>query len=358
MLAAVYKKPGESGSNINGNDEFSFTLLVPNMIEVREIETPKLIEKGALIKIDGCGLCSSDIIKIKTDSVSDGKVLGHEAVGEIVELKTDNKNFKVGDRVALGHHVPCFNCNYCKHGSFSMCRTFKKTNIFPGGFAEYITVSEAHLNNTVFKIPEKVSFIRASLTEPAACCLRAVKRAHIKEGDKVFISGLGSIGLLMGQIAKLHGGHTTGCDLIEERLDAAKELGFDEVFKYSSPEESVNFYKSNTATEGADAVFLTSGSMSSLSMSIPVVRDGGKIIVFASVSSPTGCFSNNEIYYRELNVLGSYSPSPKDLEEVFELLVSDKIKLEQYTKVYPLDKINDAIHDSLAGEVIKAYIKL
>jgi len=338
MLAAVYKKP--------------------NMIEVREIEAPKLSEKGALIKLDGCGLCSSDIIKIKTDSVPDGRVLGHEAVGEIVELKTDNKHFKVGDRVALGHHVPCFNCNYCKHGSFSMCKTFKKTNIFPGGFAEYITVSEAHLNNTVFKIPKNVEYIRASLTEPAACCLRAVKRAHIKEGDKVFVSGLGSIGLLMGQIAKLHGAYVTGSDLIEERLIAAKELGFDEVIKYIGLEETVDSYKSNTAAEGADVVFLTSGSMSSLSMSIPIVRDGGKIIVFASVSSAAGCFSNNEIYYRELNVLGSYSPSPKDLEEVFELLVSDKIKLEQFVKVYPLDKINYAIHDSLAGEVIKAYIKL
>jgi len=99
-------------------------------------------------------------------------------------------------------------------------------------------------------------------------------------------------------------------------------------------------------------------------MSIPAVRDGGKIIVFASVSSvssvssPGGCFSNNEIYYRELTVMGSYSPSPKDLQEAFELIVSDKIKTEQLITVYPLKKINDAIRDTLANTIIKAYIKL
>ena len=102
-----------------------------------------------------------------------------------------------------------------------MCREFKKTNIVPGGFSEYIYVSEAHLENTVAKIPDNLDSIEASFMEPVACCLRAVKRAAIKSGhtaksektctyrkkpqENVLIIGLGSIGLLMGQIAKHFG---------------------------------------------------------------------------------------------------------------------------------------------------------
>ena len=106
--------------------------------------------EGAIVKVLGCGLCGSDIVKMRTGKAKNGDVLGHEVVGEIVEINSKT-NFDIGDKVALGHHVPCFNCGYCWGGNYSMCAHFKETNIHPGGFAEYIYVSEEHLMNTVFK---------------------------------------------------------------------------------------------------------------------------------------------------------------------------------------------------------------
>ena len=219
-------------------------------------------------------------------------------------------------------------------------------------------MSKEHLENTVFKIPANLSDIEASFTEPAACCLRAVKRANVKLGDKVFIIGLGSIGLIMGQIAKHCGAEVSGCDLIEERLALAENLQFDNALKFTKIEETSISYKSKNNYIGADIVFLTAGSLSSLPLALACVRDGGTIVVFSSVASSAGVFSNNDIYYRELTVMGSYSPSPKDLCEALELIKNNVIKVDKFTKIYALDKINEAIEDTSSSKIIKAYIQI
>ena len=78
-----------------------------------------------------------------------------------------------------------------------MCEKFKKTNITPGGFAEYIYITEDHLKNTVFHAPHNLNDSTSVFMEPLACCLRAVKRANTEKNDNVMVIGLGSIGLLM-----------------------------------------------------------------------------------------------------------------------------------------------------------------
>jgi L-iditol 2-dehydrogenase len=329
-----------------------------NKVEIRQTDKPLLTENGAIIKVYGCGLCGSDIVKIKENLVKQGTVLGHEVVGEIVELKTDEKIFKVGDKVVLGHHVPCFECTYCKNQNYSMCKDFKASNIIPGGFAEYIFVSEGHLLNTVNRIEDEITDVEASFTEPTACCLRAVKRANIGLGDNVLIIGLGSIGLIMGQLAKHFGAVVYGCDLLDERIKLAKELGFDEAYKSGNLEETAIKYKKETNNIGADKVFLTSGSAGTLPLALASVRDGGTVVVFASVPSDEAGFANNDIYYRELTVMGSYSPAPVDLCESLQLIKDGKIKVSRFAKVYRMDNINEAIADTVSNRIIKAYIEI
>ena len=106
-------------------------------ITVQETEIPVLEGRGAIVKVLGCGLCGSDIVKFKNHP--EPIVLGHEVVGEIVQIKNGLfPKFKKGDKIVLGHHIPCLKCRYCKNENYSMCREFKETNIHPGGFAEYI----------------------------------------------------------------------------------------------------------------------------------------------------------------------------------------------------------------------------
>lgn len=312
-----------------------------NKIIVSEIDDIKLDgRKGAIVMTLGCGLCGSDIVKFRHKIVHDGAVLGHEIVAEILEINSDTK-FKKGDRIVTSHHIPCGECNFCKHGNVSMCEHFKKTNIFPGGFSEKVFVSEEHLQNVAYLVPENMTDEEISFYEPLGCCIRAIKRCALQKDDTALIVGLGSIGLLMGEGLKAMGYKVYGCDLIPERIELAKKMGI-EPFDFSFE---------------VDGVFMTSGADKAIDTALKAVRSGGKILVFSSTPLSNG-YPNNEIYYKELTVLGSYSPSPADLKDSFDLLASGKVNVKGFTTVYPLDKIQQAFDDTVANKIFKAYIKI
>ena len=313
-------------------------------IEIKEAPKPSIEGFGAIIKILGCGLCGSDIVKFKQNSVKEGTVLGHEIVGEIVEINS-NTDFKVGDKIVSSHHVPCLECKYCKNGNYSMCKHFKETNIIPGGFSEYIYLSEEHLQNVAVRIPEGLTEEEASFYEPLGCCIRAVKRAGEIKGKKVLVIGLGSIGILMGQGVNAFGGEAYGCDLIPERIQKANNLGIKA------------FNSKDIKDIEADIVFMTAGADVTIDLALRAVRDGGKIIVFASTPKNSG-YANNEIYYRELTVIGSYSPSPEDLQESIRLLSSKKVIVEGLSTVYEFSDIEKAFQDTINNTILKVYINL
>lgn len=329
-------------------------------ITIQDRPQPKLSDfenKGAIVKVLGCGLCGSDIVKFLHDGTE--KVLGHEVVGEIVDIKpTFMSKFKKGDKVVLGHHVPCMKCEYCLNKNYSMCRQFKETNIRPGGFAEYIYVSPLHLKNTVFKVPKNLDDMEISFMEPLACCIRAVERAEVKQGSTSLIIGLGSIGLLMGQAVKAFKGDVIGCDLIEERVALANNLSFDASIKFEDNDTTSAQIKEMTCGYGADIVFMTSGSDKAIDFALKSVRDGGTILVFSSVPNDTAGYTNNDIYYRELKIMGSYSPSPMDLKLAHKLLSKKKVVVKYLSTAYQLENLGDAIEDTMANKTLKAYIKI
>lgn len=329
-------------------------------ISIQDMPQPQLSDynnEGAIVKVLGCGLCGSDIVKFLHNS--EQKVLGHEVVGEIVDIRPRFlSKFKIGDKVVLGHHVPCMKCDYCENKNYSMCRQFKETNIFPGGFAEYIYVSPKHLKNTVFKVPENLDDMEISFMEPLACCIRAVERAEVKRGTSSLVIGLGSIGLLMGQAIKAFYGDVIGCDLIEERVGLAGNLNFDAAIKFEDNDTTSAKIKEMTCCLGADIVFMTSGSDKAIEFALKSVRDGGTILVFSSVPNDTAGYTNNDIYYRELKILGSYSPSPMDLALAHKLLAKKKVVVKYLSTVYSLDDIGDAIQDTISNKTLKAYIKI
>lgn len=301
--------------------------------------------KGALVKVLGCGLCGSDIVKLRQHLVKDGTVLGHEIVAQIVDIDSET-SFKNGDVIVTSHHIPCGKCEYCKNGNVSMCRHFKETNIKPGGFSELVFVSDEHLKNVAYLKPDNLANDEAAFYEPLGCCIRAVKRAQLNKNSTALVIGLGSIGILMAQALKAFGMNVIGCDLISSRVELLKSLGI-EAFNVSEMCESIK----------ADGVFMTSGSDKAIPTALKYVRDGGKILVFSSTAQNFG-YANNEIYYRELTVLGSYSPSPADLKDSLELLKNKDVKVKGLSTVYPLESLQKAINDTLDNKILKAYIKI
>ena len=299
-------------------------------------------KKGAIVKVLGCGLCGSDIVKFIHKISKDGTVLGHEIVAKIEEINS-NTNFKVGDVIVTSHHIPCGQCIYCKHGNVSMCEHFKATNIRPGGFSEYVYLSEEHLENVAHIKPNNLTNIEASFYEPLGCIVRAVKRANLLNGDKALVVGLGTIGILTSQALKAYNADVTGCDLLDERIKLAKTFGIN-----STKDVDGEF----------DAIFMTSGADKALSTALKYVRNGGKIIVFSSTPHDETAYPNNEIYYRELTVMGSYSPAPIDLQDSLKLLESGKVKVSGLSTEYKLDEVQRAFDDTMANKIMKAYINI
>lgn len=322
--------------------------LIKGHVEIIDVEKPVLEGNGAIIRVLGCGLCGSDIVKIRHSTPQNEAriVLGHEAVGVIEEIKDNETSLKVGDIVALGHHYPCLKetCEFCKNKSYSMCKTFKSSNITPGGFSEYIKVDSNHLKYTVYKMSDSLKEDEKAFLEPLSCCIRAVKRAgfeYDRDNSKYssLVVGIGSIGLLMMKALKAFNVSAFGFDISKDRMDLAQKQGFsfDENKKY-------------------DVVFLTAGNSKAIETALNYVIDGGKIVVFSSIEDDLKGFSNNEIYYRELSVIASYSPSPADIKLSSELLNNKKVDVSNLSTYYKLDDLAQAIDDS--NKILKAYIKI
>src|SRR3990172_7636041 len=155
-------------------------------IRIEEMPVPDVGPREALVKISACGICSGDVmpwyIRKKAPIV-----LGHEPAGTIVEVGNEVKGFKVGDRVAMHHHAPCFTCRFCRRGDYVQCDTWRKTKIVPGGISEYVKIPEKNLTGDTLLIPNDVSMEDATLTEPTACVVKGFKRARIMSGDVVLV---------------------------------------------------------------------------------------------------------------------------------------------------------------------------
>jgi L-iditol 2-dehydrogenase len=320
-------------------------------LELKDVDQPKISANSALVKIRGVGVCGSDLLKLDRALVKPGTILGHELVGEITEISNElsvNYGFKKGDRIVSSHHVPCGKCKFCLNKQESLCTQFKSTNFNPGAFCEYLELSEDHLKYTVQKVPEKMSDLEASFTEPLACCIKAIERSGIKEYKsdqaKVLVLGLGSIGLLIGQLVKYYRNdlELTGLDLMQERLDLAHRLGFDKLSK---------------KVEGKyDFIFLCAGA--GIETAIEHAENGAKIVVFSSLKDNLKGFSNNEIYYKELSVMGSYSPNLDNLKEALNLIKTKSVLVKDLiSHKASLENLGSIINQARQEKGIKVFLE-
>ena len=308
-----------------------------------EAPLPKVSERGALLRVTGCGLCGSDLDKFLGKKAPPGTVLGHEVTG-VIEQIAANDHLSVGDRITTAHHVPCGTCQYCLNDSESMCCVFKATNLDPGGFAEYLALSEGHLANTVFKIPDHISDAEASCVEPLACVLKAVRRSPKLQNGKVSIIGLGFIGMLAAQAYQRLGYQVTGLDIDPTRQQLAQQQGW-----ITGP----------TPTDAqADLVFLTVANEATIAQALTLLRDGGTVVLFAGpVTHKQVAFPVEDLYFREISVIPSYSPAREDLQEAARLIFTGQINTQSLvTHTLPLAQIADAFALYQSGQAIKVFI--
>jgi L-iditol 2-dehydrogenase len=201
-----------------------------NDLRLETVPMPRIGPGELLVRVAVCGVCPTDIKKIQYGTVSPPRIFGHETAGIIVRAGSSVRQFRVGDRVALHHHVPCLECHACRHHAFAQCAQYKRTGITAGfepaggGYAEYVRVMPFVLPGVV-RIPARNSFLEGAMLEPVNTVLKAVKRLALLSGDTVLVAGQGPIGLMFTRLLALRGMKVLATDLLPARLALARDFG-------------------------------------------------------------------------------------------------------------------------------------
>jgi len=324
-----------------------------NTVVAGEWSTPEIGAGELLLRLRGCGLCGSDIAKIVVDHPAP-MVFGHEVVGDVAEVGAGVERFAVGDRVVAAHHVPCFACHYCRRGSPSMCRAFKRSRLDPGGFAERIRVPAVNVAHATFTVPAHVSDEAASFVEPLGCCLRALRRVRVEPGDTAVVVGLGSIGCLFVQLLRRAGAAVVGADVLPERVDLAKRLGGE---AFAAPDAVARWVREQSDGRGADLVLLTAGGAAALPSAAALARDGGTIHYFAGGPGADLPLPLDALYHRELTITATYSSSPADLAEAHAIVAAGEVVVEPLiTHRLPLAEVARGVDLMLRREALKVFV--
>ena len=305
-------------------------------IRLEEMPIPKIGPGELLVKVLASGICGSDVMewyRIKKAP----RVLGHEIAGEIVEVGKEVKNYKVGDRVFVSHHVPCNTCKYCLNGFHTLCDTLRTTNFDPGGFAEYLRVPRINVDRGVFVLPDEISFEDGVFIEPLACVLRGQRLARLRPGQTVFVIGSGVSGVLHIALARASGaGKIIASDISEYRLRAARQFGVDEAILA----KEVSPAKIRKINQGrlADLVIVCAGTISAYIQALQSVDRGGTVLCFAPLEPDLNfVFPFFEFWNDGITLMSTYGGSPLDITNAIELIKAQRLPLsEMITHRLPL----------------------
>jgi L-iditol 2-dehydrogenase len=295
-------------------------------VRLEEIPVPKIGKMELLVKVIASGICGSDVLewyRVKTAP----RVLGHEIAGEIVKAGEGVKNYKIGDRVFVSHHVPCNTCKYCLKGQHTACHTLHTTNFDPGGFSEFLRVPEINVDRGVFVLPENVSYEEGSFIEPLACVVRGQRLMGIKESQSVLVIGSGISGLLHIQMAKAAGASKIiATDINDFRLKAAKQFGADVVLH--AKEDIPSRLKKENNGSLADHVILCTAAMPAISQALKSVDKGGVVLFFAApgpgIEVPLPI---NEFWRNGITLMPTYGAAPDDIEAAIEFIRHKRVNL-------------------------------
>ncbi len=326
-------------------------------VRLEDVPRPEIGPGEILVKIFASGLCGSDVMewyRIKKAPI----VLGHEIAGTVEEIGDGVTRFAVGDRVTVAHHIPCNTCRYCLAGNFSVCDTLRTTTFYPGGFCEYVRIPAINVDRGVFKLPDSMSFVEGSFSEPLGCVLRGMERAGFKAGQSVLVLGSGISGILHIKLAlALGAGPITATDINPYRIEAAKKAGADLVL-----DAREDIKAAMTAKDGrlADLVVLCAGSDSAIKTAFDCVERGGAIIFFAPKEpGETYPFPLFDLWANNISIINSYASPPTDTLKALDLIGSGRVAVEDMvTHRFPLEEAGEGFSlVSGAGDSMKVIIE-
>ena len=326
-------------------------LMRPNDLRVTEVDTPKPGSGEVLIKVKACAICSSDaslIAKPWFGQPPFGEFIpGHEYSGVIAALGENVDEFKVGDKVAVEAHSGCGRCINCRRGDYTACLNYgnikrgHRANGFTtnGGYAQYVVNNV----NTVYSIPDSVTFKEASLLTNLGCILYGFETVgSYVVGNTVVVIGPGPLGLLAVEVAKILAAEKVFLvGTRDSRLNVGKKIGADRVINIHQ-EDSVKIVIEETRGTGVDLVVVAAGGNEAFKTAVRVTKRGGKILVLSFPEEPVpvdlGTMGENSI-----SLYTARGEGRANCARAISLIATGKVNLKPLiTHSFALDKILEA----------------
>ena len=328
-------------------------------VELQDIPRPVLKEGEILVKIEACGMCATDIKAILKGHPfwRPPAVLGHEMIGRVAEIDGD-ADVSIGDRVFVSPLMSCGRCYFCRRGSEKMCINKKAEMTYPGGFSEYVSCPPSIVERGLLPVPEKLSSAVASLCEPFACTIRAMKMTRFNPGACVLIVGDGPLGMLNAAAARFFGAGTVILSgTLPHRLEVAAAHYADRVVDISS-EDLEEVVKQATEGHGADAAFVAVSVPEAVRQSIKLVRPGGSFNVFAG--QPAGAMMELDlalVHYKEITLTGTAGATPREIHEALMFMASGRMDFSPIvTKAFSLAEFMEAMQYSVEMKGLRSII--
>src|SRR5215216_3825147 len=316
-------------------------------LRLEQVAAAELTAGQVRVKVEASGLCHTDVHAAHGDwpvKPSPPFVPGHEGVGIVVEVAPGVTEVAVGDRVAmpwLGY--ACGTCDYCVSGWETLCREQKNMGYsIDGGFGEYAVAYARY----VVEVPDAIDpFDAAPLTCAGVTTYKAVKVAGTRSSDLVAVFGVGGLGHLAIQYAAIAGGRVIAVDIIDEKLELARELGA-EFTVNATKEDPVEAIK---RLGGADQAIALAVSPRAFEQAYGSLRRGGTLVFVALPADNEVRLPIFETVLNGITIVGSIVGTRADLREVFELHGAGRTSVIRETR--SLNDVNEAIADVEAGRV-------
>ena len=326
-------------------------------IRVEQCPIPQVGPDDVLLKSLACGLCGSEtMVWYKKPEPT---VLGHEPIGEVVEVGRNVTDYKIGERLFVNHHVGRIQSHWSLRGHFTRDPFYATMKLDPGGVCEYYRVSAQHLRMDVHRIPDHMSNEIATTIEPWSCVIGGLKTCGIQPGDTVAVVGVGFMGQGFVHLAPFFGaGKVVALDFSEWRLQKARDLGATHTInpRETDPVEALREHNNGLL---ADCVIVIAPSKQAWDSALALVEIGGTLHLGAPLAPGTPWTRDgNRAYFDEITVTSKYSSDQTDTYAYFRLLDSGRVEANKaITHFYPIDASPAAFQTLVdAGDSLKIIV--
>jgi len=322
-------------------------------LSLKQVPVPTIQKSDdVLLQVEGAGICGTDVHILEVPPghpATPGAILGHEYVGQVLEIGAGVKNLRPGDRVVVAPNLYCGLCAYCRAGRPNQCQDFSTLGIYlNGGFAKYNVAPE----RACHKIKPNLPTDEAIFTELLSCVIGGTERVRLQPGESVAVLGAGPVGLMFALAFKAAGaGQLIVTDVSPYRLEFARRIGVDAALDARG--DIVTAIR-NLTNGGADVVVDAVGAL--FPQAVPVATKGGKVVLFGMNQQARPTVSQYDITRNELTIYGTFI-GINTFPVAIKMLESGALKPSVLiSHRLPLARIAEGLELLRRGEAIKVVV--